>query len=340
MTLHRRDFLHGVLSVPVGTSLLADFSMPRISASAENGAELQAALRAAQPGSVINLAPGNYGDVSLLDLTVPDVTIRSSVPHAAILRAPMEVTGERAKLLDLAFWGEGEDNIYMVAKASCSNSLVVSASNVEVAGCDFGFFPARAMLVRYTGVGVYIHNCKFHDNRNGGGNSNAHEAIALGYDNPNSSKALKARVIANEMWNLNVEVEAISVKSSQNLIEGNKISSSKAGFTNRCGEGNTFRNNSTTNARGFYVLDKGNSLLNNTVNGGGKIMILGGNSPASNNSNAAFCQATDTYLAGNSGSMTIGAVWQGNLPALRTKVASHKGSIQLKNHSGTILPKG
>ena len=66
-----------------------------------------------------------------------------------------------------------------MALAACSASLTLVAPDVEVMGCDFGYFPKRAILVRPTGLRPYIHDCTFHDNVSGG-NRNVHEAISLG----------------------------------------------------------------------------------------------------------------------------------------------------------------
>jgi hypothetical protein len=211
---------------------------------------------------------------------------------------------------------------------------------VEVSGCDFGFFPARAILVKAKGgLRPHIHDCSFHDNRDGGGSSNAHEAVALGEGNLKSNTSMRARVAGCEMWNLNVEGEAISVKTSDNVVQGNRISSSKAGYTNRYGERNLFEGNTSTNSRGFAIGDRGTRLVGNTVNGRGSIVVLGGDVTADEMRDGPHCQATDTYLEDNSGLLVIGRNYAGRtLPAVGTTVRSHNGTIRLKNHTGTRLP--
>jgi hypothetical protein len=339
MILHRRTFVHGLVSLPAG-ALLADRRPPAGGAKARDGAGLRAALRAARPGEAVVLEPGDYGDVGLFELTAPDVTIRARVPLRSVLRAPLLVTGERARLLGLAFLGDGDDNLYLSAAAACRDSLSIAAPDVEVADCDFGFFPAGAILVRPKGgLRPYIHGCTFHDNRDGGGNHNAHEAISLGYDNPTSNTSMRARVVDNELRNLNVEGEAISVKTSDNLVQGNRLSSSKGGISNRYGERNEYRDNTSTNSRGFVVGDRGSRLVGNTVNGSGSIKVLGGNATADSTKNGPHTQATDTYLEGNRGSLVIGYNYAGQkLPAVNTTVRSHDGSVKLQNHTGTRLP--
>ena len=223
-----------------------------------------------------------------------------------MLRAPVVVTAGGATLADLAFHGEGDDGFYLSALAACSDSLTLVAPDVEVMGCDFGYFPKRAILVRPTGLRPYIHDCTFHDNVSGG-NRNVHEAISLGYDNPTSDVALWARVIANRLWNLNAEEEAICVKTSDNLIEGNQISSSRGAYSNRYGERNQFIENKSINSRGFLVEDRGNILIGNQIDGIGKILILGGGDDRQpSQRNGPHLQATNTYLEANTGLLVIG----------------------------------
>jgi hypothetical protein len=60
----------------------------------------------------------------------------------------------------------------------------IRSADVEVAGVDFGFFGGRAILVRPSGLRPYIHDCTFHDSRDGGGDRNAHEAVSPGLRQP------------------------------------------------------------------------------------------------------------------------------------------------------------
>ena len=339
MTLHRRTFLHGLLALPAGGTL-ARFPRPILAVPVRTGDELRTALGAVAPCGTVTLAPGDFGDVSLFELATPGVTLRAEVPGTAVLRAPLLIreAAARARVLDLAYHGEGEANLYLSAAVSCAAAHEIRAADVEVAGCDFGFFPSRAILVRPSGLRPYIHDCDFHDNRSGS-DPNKNEAIALGYDNPTSGTSMRARVVGNKLWNLNVETEAICVKTSDNTIQGNQISSSKAGYSNRYGERNLFQSNTSTNAGGFLVEDRGQRLLGNTINGGGRIKVLAGNTTCATTTNGPHCQATNTYLEGNSGPLTVGYAYSGmTLPAIGTTVASHSGPISLANQSGTTLP--
>lgn len=337
MDLQRRNFLHGLAVLPIG-GLVSPMGLQGSDFVVRNGRELETALRRARPGAVIGLAPGKFDGVEQFAIDVPDVTLKSVRPLTAVLRAPVVVNASGVTIADLAFYGEGHDGLYMAAVAACSDSLSIAAPDVEVKGCDFAYFPKRAILVRPTGLRPYIHDCTFHDNVSGG-DHNVHEAISLGYDNPTSGVSLKARVIANRLWNLNAEDEAICAKTSDNLIQGNQISSSTGAFSNRYGERNQYINNKSINARGFLVEDRNNRLIGNQIQGTGKILILGGGVKADVTANDYHIQATATYLENNTGLLVIGHNYtRTSLPALNTQVKSHGGSIQLKNHSGTKLP--
>src|SRR5262249_54955520 len=139
------------------------------------------------------------------------------------------------------------------------------------------YFPARAILVRPIARRPRIHGCGFHDNRDGGGDHNAHEAISLGYANPSSRVSMQAKIVGNRLWNLNVEGEGICVKTSDNIIESNEILNSRAAFSLRYGTRNVFLSNTATNSRGFVVADLDNKLIDNKINGRSSIRVRGGN---------------------------------------------------------------
>jgi hypothetical protein len=292
----------------------------------------------ARAGETVLVPPGEYGGEEALEITAPNVTVRAVTALGSILRMPMVVRGAGVALEGLALLGDGHDSFHLAAARSCRDSLTIASPDVEVSGCDFGFFPRRAILVRPGGLRPYIHDCGFHDNRDGGGDPNAHEAISLGYDNPSSSTSLRARIVKNRFWNLDVEGEAISVKTSDNLIQGNSLSSSRAGFTNRYGERNCFSGNVLTNCRGFAIGGRGTRLLGNRIDGLGAIDIHGGDARPEVRRNGIHPAAVDTWLDGNSGPLAIGVRYR-PLPAVNTRVLRHSGPVRLVNETGTILDR-
>jgi hypothetical protein len=88
------------------------------------------------------------------------------------------------------------------------------------------------------------------------------------------------------------------------------------------------------------IEDRKTRFVGNRINGSGTILILGGEVNANVTTNGYHIQATGTYLQGNIGQLVVGHNYSGTrLPAITTKVDSHAGSIQLKNQSGTQLPR-
>ena len=122
MNYQRRSVLHGLAVLPIG-SLSSRVDLNGRNLVARDGRELAAALRLARPGTVIGLAAGEFGGVAQFEIGVPEVTLRSLTPSAAVLRAPVVVTAGGATLADLAFHGEGDDGFYLAAVAACSDSL-------------------------------------------------------------------------------------------------------------------------------------------------------------------------------------------------------------------------
>ena len=335
MSLQRRNFLHGVLALP-GVAPLGYGIGPSFGTSVRSGEELKAALAAAMPGTTIVLAPGDFGVVAQFDLTVPNVTLCASVPLHSTLRSPLVVRGDHARILGLAFRGDGEDNLYMVAVAACKNSIAITSNDVEVNGCDFSYFPQRAIFVR-SGLRSYIHDCGFHNNTKGS-ISNSHEAIGLGYSNQYSRTSMNARIINNKFWNLSFDGEAISVKTSENLLEGNQLTSSQGAFTQRYGQNNTFARNVSTNSRGIVIGGRGAKVINNQINGTGRIAIQAGTVKADvlTNGSQIHPQSADTIVEGNSGPLVIGNQYK-PVPAVNTSVRNHKGSVKLMLHTGTTM---
>ena len=102
MPLARRNVLFGIAALPA-SSLLGGRPLPGLSLTVFNGYELHTALQAAGSGPSILLAPGNYGDVGRFTLANSGVSIRVQSPLRTILRAPLEVRGDRVELEGLTF---------------------------------------------------------------------------------------------------------------------------------------------------------------------------------------------------------------------------------------------
>ena len=194
MGFQRRNFLFSIVSLPAST-LLAGRALPGLTATVYNGYELHTALQAAGHGSMITLAPGSYGDIGLV-LASSDISVRVQSPWE-VLRSPLLVSGDFADLDGLAF----EKGVHLagtglvIANSSfVGNGIQITGVNTEVQHCDFGHYQGKAVDVRATAIGAYIHDNTFHD----GQSSNA---IMVGASTADTNKRVGARIINNTFQN-------------------------------------------------------------------------------------------------------------------------------------------
>lgn len=343
MAFQRRNFLFGIASLPA-SSLLAGRALPGLTATVYNGYELHTALQTAGSGSIITLAPGNFGDIGSFVLASSDVSVRVQAPLRTTLRSRMVVNGSFVDVDGLAF----EEGVELVGTGvSVANSrfngngVSVSGVNAVVANNEIGPYRDKAITVHGSATGATVRSNYIHDAI--GGASGA-AAIQVGLSMNDSERPIRARIENNRIERCDAGSEAISVKSSGNVFIGNTLRDSRANITNRHGHGNVYQGNTLERAYCIVVHDRGTRLIGNrAVNPllARSFRIMGGNISATSNSQGGHPQAVDTYLAGNVGNLEIGAQFPGNrLPAVNTTVASHSGSISLRAHVGTRLPGG
>ena len=146
MNRQRRSVLHGLAVLP--TSALLSRTDPRAATLSFATAASWQALGLARPGAVIELAAGEFGGVAQFEIGVPQVTLRSLTPLSAVLRAPVVVTAGGATLADLAFHGEGDDGVLPLGPCRLQRLVDPRGAGRGGEGCDFGYFPKRAILVR------------------------------------------------------------------------------------------------------------------------------------------------------------------------------------------------
>lgn len=341
MTLPRRRFLLGVAALPA-SSVLAGRPLPGIVATVHNGYELHTALQTAGAGSSIVLAPGNFGDIGQFILASSNVSIRVQVPQRTVLRSPVVVQGNLVDLEGLAFQ-EGivlvGDGLTITGSVFAGSPLEIRGVGTEVAGCEFHSYKSRAISINGTAQNPYIHHNYIHDCMSG-----ANSAVRVGQSTRDSNRRISARIDSNRFERCRPgSSETISVKSSGNVISGNTFTDCN-NVVNRHGEDNLYQGNTLERCYGLLIHDGNNRVVGNrlvTPTRFRGISIMGGNCPWNATIQGSHPQAYNTFLAGNSGAMIIGAQYSGdNLPAVNTIVDSHQGSIALKAHVGTVLPPG
>ena len=334
----RRNVLFGIMALPAA-SLPGRRPLPGLVATVHNGHELRAAFQAAGAGSVITLAPGDFGDVGPFALTGGEISLRAQAPLRTILRSRMLVQGSLVELDGLDF----EDGVVLAgAGLSVANGRVrgrgvlvagtgASLSNNQISGVGRGFainVGGSARGARVTNN--YIRNCS--------------AAIGVGVSMATSDTRIGALVQGNRIEDCTGGSETIMVKASGNTVSSNRLRNCN-NVTNRHGENNQYANNTMERCLSIVVHDRGNRVTGNRAVSpklARSFRVMGGNVTADSNSQGGHPQAVNTYLSGNSGGgLEIGAVFSGDrLPALNTTVASHAGSIRLLNHVGTRLPGG
>src|SRR3954447_3173095 len=177
MAPRRREVLHGT-AVLLAAGLVGGQSRSALAAAAtvHNGPELQAALRIARPGSVIALAPGNYGDGGgEFVLTIDKVTLRGDL-RRAVLRTPLAVAGNAVRIEGLAF----TDGPRIANRIFGPEKLQITGAGVEVVNCEFFGTRGTAITIFGSARNPHIHANFFHDPTGNPSNPNNNSAIQVG----------------------------------------------------------------------------------------------------------------------------------------------------------------
>jgi hypothetical protein len=339
MSVSRRNILFGMVGLPAG-HVLAGLPLPGLTATVYNGYELHTALQTTGPGSSILLAPGDYGDVGCFVVTGSNVSVRVQSPLRTILRAPLVVQGDFVELDGIAF--EGGIHLAATGQVIANSSFTgigiqIRGVNTEVHHCDISQYKGRAIDVRSSAIGVYIHDNTIHDCLPGAGSG-----IMIGTSTRDTDRRVGARIVNNTCINLAAgSSETLSFKSSGNIMSGNRLVNCN-NLSNRHGEDNEISGNRLEGSKGIVIQDARTLVANNVldrVREGPGIQIMAGTSPWNSQVQGDHPQAANTVLRGNSGPLMIGRKYSGyNFPAISTQVESHSGQISARFHQGTVLP--
>lgn len=336
MPLSRRNVLFGITALPA-SALLGRRPLPGLSLTVCNGYELRSALQAAGAGSSIVLAPGNYGDVGGFSLASSGVSLRVQSPLRTVLRAPLEVHGDRVDLDGIAF----EEHVHLagagltITNSQLNGGLNISGIDVEVAYCEIGGHVGRGIAIGSTARNCHVHHNYLHDQISAGDDGNA--TILVGGSMRSTDTPVNALIEYNLLERCKGGNETLGVKSSGNTIRFNTAVECK-NFTNRHGENNTWAANTFINSYTITIHDQNNQVLGNKFVHSKGIRVMGGDHAWNGNVQGGHPQAYNTFVCGNDGTLQIGVQWgKDALPALGTTVAAHKGKIRLLAHLDTNL---
>lgn len=252
-------------------------------------AALSAAVAAALPGDRIELAAGVYPLAGTLEVEASGTAVAPIVVAAAAGARPeirgdgtLEVNGSYVTLDGLTFTNSDTvrvsstashakvtRNVFRLAR-SAQNWLQISGADAEVDHNQFTGKQTAGVFLQIIGGGtsdmaerVWVHHNYFADHSFSGANGG--EAIRLGVSARQKAVA-RAVVEDNLLERVNGDQEAISVKSSGNIIRRNTIRDSKGTITLRHGNGNTVEGNLLLGGTtGIRVFGNDQTVINNVV---------------------------------------------------------------------------
>ena len=132
----------------------------------------------------------------------------------------------------------------------------------------------------------------------------------------------------------------VDIKTGGNIIRFNTLVNCPGGRIDARtgGTGNIISSNWMENTGGISVLGGYHTVSGNRLIGGGRIAVLAGNVDWDNFSSLGYPRAYRTEALGNEGDLVIGHAYaEDMLPASRTFVAGHRGSISHGNEVETAL---
>ena len=242
---------------------------------------LTAAVATARPGDHIELARGSYALRAPLEIKAAGIVLTGNA--AAITgTAGVRVSGSDVTVTGLAFGTADTIEIKAGARhvrltrntfrlaARAVNWLSVAGDDAEIDHNEFAGKRTAGVFLQVTGPGstgmaqrTWVHHNYFADHTFGG--SNGGEALRLGVSTRQHAIA-RAVVEDNLFERVNGDQEAISVKSSGNVIRRNTIRNSSGTITLRHGSGNTVDSNLLIGGTtGIRIFGNDQTVVNNIV---------------------------------------------------------------------------
>jgi hypothetical protein len=247
--------------------------------------QLQSAINGSSPGDRIELVNGTYTASSAISVNRSGITIAAQNVGGAEVRgsagftfgavSDVTVTGFRfthSGGIDLpgnATRLHFTRNVVQIS-GSATNWVTVTGHDMEVAYNTFQHKSTEGVFLQITGPGAsdmaqhaWIHHNYFFHHTFGGANGG--ESIRLGYSYRNPSPAF-ATVEYNLFEQADGDSEAISVKSSDNIIRYNTLRNSRGWIVLRHGHRNRVEGNIGLGS-GIRYYDNDHVIVNNLVQG-------------------------------------------------------------------------
>lgn len=332
-----------------------------------DGAGLARALAEARPGQQIVLADGVYrapggGDFVLRIDGTPDapIVVRAESLLGARLKDPLRLLGDDQVASGLVLDGvqaeiDGDRSRLTRCQSVGTDGIAILVSggvDTRVDHCE---------LVGGSGRGISVdpdprhpdallrpridHNW-LHD-WTGAQGTNVREPIQVGQTRSQHAIEVGAIVEYNLLERVSVDPEAISIKSSGNIVRFNTLLDSDAAIVVRGGGGNRVEANWIEDARGIRVRGEANDIVANVIRGDGRygIHVLAGDAQAGRTTRAdSYGAATGTRLIGNDCErVVVGDALDGcRVAATGTLIQGHRGGtpVVTRDASGTTVTAG
>jgi hypothetical protein len=273
--------LAAALALPAAPATPAAAAAPASSIRVASVSALTAAVKQARHGDHIELAAGSYALRAPLEIKAAGIVLTG---HAAAITgtAGVRVSGSNVTITGLVFRTGDTIEIKAGARhvrltrntfrlgAGAVNWLSVAGDDAEIDHNEFAGKRTAGVFLQVTGPGsagmalrTWVHHNYFADHTFGG--SNGGEALRLGVSTRQHAVA-RAIVEDNLFERVNGDQEAISVKSSGNVIRRNTIRNSTGTITLRHGSGNTVDSNLLIGGTtGIRIFGNDQTVVNNIV---------------------------------------------------------------------------
>ncbi|SES44934.1 polysaccharide lyase 6 family protein [Lentzea albida] len=313
---------------------------------------LQAALDTARPGQRIVLADGVHATNQPVKITKSGITVAAAhAGRTVFTRGGLELGAVRDVTIE-GFVFDGTSSMSVPPEAQATRitrntysgnkdgaSLSVSADDVQVDHNTFQNRNNEGVYLQITGPGseiakrTWIHHNYFYNHQFTGANGG--ESIRLGYSHK-QSKSANAIVEHNLFEKADGDAEAISVKSSDNIVRFNTIRDSKGYIVLRHGNRTTVEGNLLFNS-GIRFHGNDHKIFNNLVqNSGDRAIVFGSGKEADSGPDSKLHDRPDRVTVAFNTLIGTGAVVESDGGDFKPKDCVFANNV-VRGSSGGVL---
>jgi hypothetical protein len=284
---------------------------------------LQSAANSAQPGDRIELTDGSYttsGPISFQrsGTSAAPITIAAQRVGGAEIRGTsgfsfsnsdfVVVEGFRFTHSGTITIPGGSEHVRftrnVVQLSGGTNWVTVTANDAEVDHNTFQNKSSQGVFLQIAGPGsndmaarTWIHHNYFFNHTFGGANGGESIRLGLSFRQQGSARA----IVENNLFErTDGDSEAISVKSSDNIVRHNTLRNSRGSIVLRHGNRNTVDGNLMLgNSAGIRFYDNDHVIINNLIQGGSGQIIAGSGTVADDTNTTAHARPDRVLVAFN-----------------------------------------